>query len=539
MSLIAHYPLNGNARDYFGNNGTPTDITWVTGKLGQAADFNGTSSLVDMGDVHNIGLGDISWSVWVKSSGLKEYIFSKARAAGQSHRYGLYIDDSGFVNFLVAWGRTAHTNYPTTKLVNDDIWHHILVSIKRGNVLKIWVDGVLEKSFDVSRERVINFVSNNPFRIGAYTTSNNSGVTLAFLGIIDDLRIYNHAVSEKEVSNIYLTSSGSPSQSSLSVDNIGNMHARSIEEIFLSKFTVNSTGITVGEINEVDEFGYPLSKAFIKSHAAYAREFIEKALWSVLFLFANGEQGAWYDPSDLSTLFQDSAGTIPVTADGDPIGLMLDKSGNGNHASQSVSAKRMVYGTDGFLHWIASQGLNEFLTGFMTDFGLSDNAYHFVGYRTSYAAASNQSQPFFISYGDAGVNFWFSGRSGYFSKDTLNICSNFPNNQVRIGASINNYTRAENEPDILSLCTKTTGLSARTRAGVLNFDLSANRGSASDDWAPSRMIVANNKFYIGSLGLYSYAPVKIHSMIVVGRDVNGDELENVQSYVDSHSGVTL
>lgn len=43
-------------------------------------------------------------------------------------------------------------------------------------------------------------------------------------------------------------------------------------------------------------------------------------------LFANGEQGVWYDPSDLSTLFQDTAGTIPVTAVEQPVGLMLDKS---------------------------------------------------------------------------------------------------------------------------------------------------------------------------------------------------------------------
>ena len=42
-------------------------------------------------------------------------------------------------------------------------------------------------------------------------------------------------------------------------------------------------------------------------------------------LFANGEQGAWYDPSDFATLYQDSAGTTPVTALGQPVGLMLDK----------------------------------------------------------------------------------------------------------------------------------------------------------------------------------------------------------------------
>lgn len=43
-------------------------------------------------------------------------------------------------------------------------------------------------------------------------------------------------------------------------------------------------------------------------------------------LFAAGEQGVWYDPADFSTMFQDSAGTTPVTAAGQPVGLMLDKS---------------------------------------------------------------------------------------------------------------------------------------------------------------------------------------------------------------------
>jgi hypothetical protein len=57
-------------------------------------------------------------------------------------------------------------------------------------------------------------------------------------------------------------------------------------------------------------------------------------------LFAAGEQGAWYDPSDYSTLFQDSAGTTPVTAVEQFVGLMLDKSGRGNHAFQTTSAKR-------------------------------------------------------------------------------------------------------------------------------------------------------------------------------------------------------
>lgn len=59
-------------------------------------------------------------------------------------------------------------------------------------------------------------------------------------------------------------------------------------------------------------------------------------------LFSSGEQGVWYDPSDLSTLFQDAAGTIPVTAVEQPVGKILDKSGRGNHATQTTTTSRPV-----------------------------------------------------------------------------------------------------------------------------------------------------------------------------------------------------
>ena len=61
-------------------------------------------------------------------------------------------------------------------------------------------------------------------------------------------------------------------------------------------------------------------------------------------LFSAGEQGVWYDPSDLTTLFQDSAGTTPVTATGQTVGKILDKSGRGNHATQATTASRPTYG---------------------------------------------------------------------------------------------------------------------------------------------------------------------------------------------------
>lgn len=59
-------------------------------------------------------------------------------------------------------------------------------------------------------------------------------------------------------------------------------------------------------------------------------------------LFRGGVPGVWFDPSDLSTLFQDTAGTIQVTGVEQPVGLMLDKSGNGKHASQATTTARPI-----------------------------------------------------------------------------------------------------------------------------------------------------------------------------------------------------
>lgn len=63
-------------------------------------------------------------------------------------------------------------------------------------------------------------------------------------------------------------------------------------------------------------------------------------------LFANGELGAWFDPSDLSTMFQDVAATIPAAV-GAPVGRIDDRSGRGNHAGQPAAAARPVLRQDG------------------------------------------------------------------------------------------------------------------------------------------------------------------------------------------------
>lgn len=79
-------------------------------------------------------------------------------------------------------------------------------------------------------------------------------------------------------------------------------------------------------------------------------------------LFAASEPGVWLDPSDLSTLFQDTAGTTPVTAAGQSVGRILDKSGRGNHATQSTAASRPIYQVDANgLGYLLFDGVDDFL----------------------------------------------------------------------------------------------------------------------------------------------------------------------------------
>lgn len=79
-------------------------------------------------------------------------------------------------------------------------------------------------------------------------------------------------------------------------------------------------------------------------------------------LFAAGEAGAWYDPSDLSTLWQDTAGTTPVTADGQSVARIDDKSGNGLNLLQATAGLRPLYKTAGGLHWLEFDGTDDRLT---------------------------------------------------------------------------------------------------------------------------------------------------------------------------------
>lgn len=81
-------------------------------------------------------------------------------------------------------------------------------------------------------------------------------------------------------------------------------------------------------------------------------------IWQMLLMGDNGSVSprAFWDASDLSSLFQDSAGSTPVTTDNQPVGKWV---GNGLNFLQSTSGLRMTYQTSGGLHWLESDGTDD------------------------------------------------------------------------------------------------------------------------------------------------------------------------------------
>ena len=76
-------------------------------------------------------------------------------------------------------------------------------------------------------------------------------------------------------------------------------------------------------------------------------------------LFSSGEKGLFYDFSDMASLFQDVAGTTPITASAQLGARINDKSGNGNYATQSNAAWRPQFLQAGGLSYMSLDGVDD------------------------------------------------------------------------------------------------------------------------------------------------------------------------------------
>jgi hypothetical protein len=140
------------------------------------------------------------------------------------------------------------------------------------------------------------------------------------------------------------------------------------------------------------------------SGTGLSRELIWIDTFDPTSLFAGGIQGVYYDPSDASTLFSDSAGTTPAVVNG-PVGRISDKSGNGNHLIQATAAARPIYRQGSGLSWLESDGVDDTLQ--CAAVNLSGFGHLGLAIAVSNPSAAN-TIPF--SHGNVGISTGFSVR---------------------------------------------------------------------------------------------------------------------------------
>lgn len=198
--LVAYLPLNGNLNDFTSNHndGTGTNINYVTGKLGQGALFDGVDgngSGINLGNPTSLQTGTITMAIWVY----------RTRTTGTPHffsKYECYNGREWEAWYDVANGRISIGNQDTWGYVTQTIpineWHHI-VFVVNGTTATIYYDGA-----SLGTVAIGTYSSTTAqWRIGCYLSCSN-GTWATWGGNLDEFRIYNCALSATEAKNLYL-----------------------------------------------------------------------------------------------------------------------------------------------------------------------------------------------------------------------------------------------------------------------------------------------------------------------------------------------
>jgi N-acetylneuraminic acid mutarotase len=189
------YDSSGNGND--GNlTGGPT---WATGKIGGALSFDGVDDYVIMPATTDLDLMKLSISTWVYSTNFDQngFIFEKTADGNLNSQYNLFIQNSE-LKFRV---KPINSSYSDTKVDQSILsgWSFITSSYNSSK-RKLFVNGQLVASNDFNETIATN--PNGISLIGAYAL-NSIGNNYFFNGLIDDVRIYNRALSAEEVQALY------------------------------------------------------------------------------------------------------------------------------------------------------------------------------------------------------------------------------------------------------------------------------------------------------------------------------------------------
>jgi hypothetical protein len=215
-SLVAEYRFDGDVNDSSGNNNngvTQGDPVFVDGFLGQALSFDGVDDYVEVADNSIFSFGNgvddspFSLSAWIKrrSFNSPHIIVSKYRSQGfpRNQEYTFRVEHEG--NFTIVLFDTSgdyRKSVTTGHLITDSQWHYVVATYDGSETvegLKLYFDGV---------ETPTTIVLDNPSYVAMEDTTSTFkigvshqviGLASFFNGTIDEVRVYDHTLSDIEV----------------------------------------------------------------------------------------------------------------------------------------------------------------------------------------------------------------------------------------------------------------------------------------------------------------------------------------------------
>ncbi len=173
------------------NAGTIANATWSTqGRFGNALSFNGTNALVTINDADSLDLtAQMTLEAWVRPSAINgwETVIMKDRPDGLA--YGLFGGDP-LASFITPPGTSSVFGVTTANSLPLDSWSHLATTYD-GTTVKLYVNGSLISS-QPTAETIAT--SSNPLQIGG-----NAIWGEYFAGLIDEVRVYNRALTAAEI----------------------------------------------------------------------------------------------------------------------------------------------------------------------------------------------------------------------------------------------------------------------------------------------------------------------------------------------------
>ena len=201
--LIHYYnfdEVSGNLLDLVGgNHGTLFGPTQgVTGKLGSAYGFNGSSNYIEF-ESDNLDLSTTNFSIscWIKrsgGSGSQNTILDKRDSGPDGVVYYIAPD-----NRLTAVINGSNLIRSAGAVIDTETFHHMVLTVDRvGGTASMYLDAVSGGNVNISSIGNINVTTN--MRMGKRGFGTDFGY---FNGILDELKIWNVALSSSEVSDMF------------------------------------------------------------------------------------------------------------------------------------------------------------------------------------------------------------------------------------------------------------------------------------------------------------------------------------------------